>query len=59
MKTKHDAVLDALKAFLAHGENLNAVFYSRASGKKVVEAMRGQKELLQQARAAIREVDAA
>ena len=49
-------VLEALKALLAHSEKVNTAFYGRGTAKAMREAMEGQRELLQQARAAIASV---
>lgn len=49
------ALLKALKALLEHSCEVNTAFYGKGTSKALRAAMEGQRELLQQARAAISE----
>ena len=46
-------LLSTLAALLKHSEGTNLAFYGKGTAKAMKEAMNGQKELLQAARAAI------
>lgn len=48
-----EALMEALKALVAHNEKVNHAFYVVGKHKAMVEAMSGQRELLQKARAAL------
>ena len=52
METQHE-LLDALRTLLRHVEGINHAFYVEGKPKALRAAMEGQRELLQQARAAI------